>query len=702
MKTKKKSTSSLQISNVFQYADLLYRYSGVRRQATDYPPLQSTNPNRYMPPARRPPSGQATVAGAPVDPAIISSALVRPSGNPPKGPEASVPNTESNAKVAIANQAPSADTKKELTKDGVPSRTAPAPKASVPNATANVEAEVLDSFRTFASQQKTKVADDRQKRARQDKDIKLNDLKGFSKNFKLHTPVPKDLVPILAKDKKKQDEIMEKAQREAERQATSPVKSSKTAEERPSDGGKRDGSKALPSDASGQYRQQQQYPPRGPNNRQHPAKYGNQASPQGGPSPGYMNHRIAESQRAHKAGNPITVPSPIPINYHKPPSRPSVNVPSSQASSTVRTPTSAAFNVNAMEFKPNPAASTFQPTGPPGTTASPRINANSRAAARPSSPSAFFGGKPVIPASDRPSILEQSNPLKRLKEKAEADDKVKENLLSNGGIAHAYSTPVRWFEDDEAGKSYKDMFGDPPAVTTGASPRPSTASPMNPNQAHLHQLPTHLQPGMQPGPVPQHVPYSGPPQPHLYPGAGPGAPHQFDDHRMHGSPSASNYNTPRMQNGYVQYASPMAAAPFPYGQPMPPHVMGAGPQPPNFRQYPNGPQYMPSPGQQMAAPMMVPQGSQGSYMAPQGMGVPHMQMYGPNPNPPFNGPPQPSSGYPSPSRAAPMMMHQGSFQGQTPQMHPGGGQYGPPQPYYAQTQPPHSKFRLQLPVFLLI
>ena len=659
-----------------------------------------------MPPARRPPSGQATVVGAPVDPAIISSQLARPEASPQRTLDTPAINAESNATLPEAGEAPSADVKQEPAKDSVPTKPTPS-KPSVPNATANVEAEVLDSFRTFAEKQKTKVADDRQKRARQDKDIKLNDLKGFSKNFKLNTPVPKDLVPILAKDKKKQDEIMEKARREAEQQAISPPKMPKAAEEpatRSAGEPKRDGLKGMPNDVN---QLRQQFPPRGPNNRQHPAQYGNQTSPQATANPGYLSHRLAENQRAHKAGVSVAVPTPLPIYSQKPPSRPTVNagaVPSSQASSTVRTPTSAAsknFNVNAMEFKPNPAASTFQPTGPPAVAASPRANASARAAPRASSPSVFFGKKKAVSASERPSILDQSNPLKRLKEKAEADDKAKD-LAGNGGIAYAYSTPVRWFEDDEAGKSYRDMFNDAPAASTGVSPQPSTASPMNQNQAHLHQLPTHLQqPGMHQGPAPHHAPYTGP-QPHLFPGVVPGAPHQYDDHRMHGSPSASNYNTPRMQNNYIPYASPMGpGTQFPYGQPMPPHVMGpAGPQPPNFRQYPNGPQYMPSPGQQMAAPMMVQQGSQGGYMAPQGMGVPHMQVYGAGPNPPFNGPPQPSSGYPSPGRGAPMMMHQGSYQGQTPQMHPGGGQFGPPQPYYAQSQPPHSK-HLNLSIFCI-
>ena len=56
-----------------------YRYSGVRRQQ-EFPPLGSTtnSSNKYTPPARRAPTAQSTVSGAPVDPAIISSQLARP------------------------------------------------------------------------------------------------------------------------------------------------------------------------------------------------------------------------------------------------------------------------------------------------------------------------------------------------------------------------------------------------------------------------------------------------------------------------------------------------------------------------------------------------------------------------------------------------------------------------------------------------
>ena len=40
------------------------KYSGVRRDDLNFPPLASGAPNRYMPPARRAPTGQPTVAGA--------------------------------------------------------------------------------------------------------------------------------------------------------------------------------------------------------------------------------------------------------------------------------------------------------------------------------------------------------------------------------------------------------------------------------------------------------------------------------------------------------------------------------------------------------------------------------------------------------------------------------------------------------------
>lgn len=699
-----------------QLTDIVRRYSGVRRQRIDYPPLQSSNPNRYIPPAHRPPSGNVTVPGAPVDPAIISSQMARPEASSPRLKTSTSTDTRGAIDAVASEIITSPDNAKAITPDVSQSRTdelttsrpTETSKQTTTNATANVEAEVLDSFKQFAEKQKMQVADHKRQRVSHDKAIKLNDLKGFSKNFKLHTPVPKDLVPILAKDKKKQCEIIEKAQRNATLQVVSPTKNPSKpgdqAQPKPPADIKRDPPRAPLNTSDRQDDTRQPQPPRGPQagvttrdrQNQHPLAY--PAPPQ--LQQGLMNHRLANNQRERQAGRSVGVPSPIPVhNIQKVAGKPSVNGPqvsSSQASSTVRTPTSttsAKFNVKAHEFRPNPAASTFKPTAP-SAASSPRSNANARPASREATPSDFFGNKKIPPMAERPSILEDFNPLKRLKERAAREGKAKD-LIANGGMPYAHATPVRWSDvKDGEEKSYKDMFEDMPAVTSGVSPHPSATSPVNPNLAHLHQLPPHLQQGphgMAPLQIPQPPPpFQGPhQQQHLYPGM----PHQFDEHRMHASPSAaSNFSTPRMQNNFATHApSAPPMAPYHYGQPAAYVMAPGGPQPPNFRQFPNGPQFMPSPGPAMSAPMMVHQNSQGGYSGPQGMPMPQIPMYATGPGP-YNAPSQPPSGYPSPSRGASMMMHSGSYQGQTPQMHQ--QQYG--QPFYAQQPPPHSKFAYYL------
>ncbi|KAL9635968.1 MAG: hypothetical protein Q9164_003131 [Protoblastenia rupestris] len=690
------------------------RYSGVRREATDYPPLQSTQPNRYQPPARRPPTGKPTVPGAPVDPAIISSQIARPEVEVNNQKESVLESITNQNAVKTSSESAEAKASQVNGKDDVvnipPSVQDDQPpepvRTTAPSAAKNVEHKVLSSFKQFSEKEKIRVADDRRQRVVHDKTVKLNDLRGFSKNFKLNTPVPSDLVPILAKDKKKQDEILEKALRNAEQQAASPVKSfPKPGDQVPSKplpDSKREVPKA-PSSSERQDHTRQGLPPRGPQaslpfrERQGQPQYQIQNIP---PNDQGLSHRLAKTQRDRQAGIVVTVPAPLPIHTsQKPPSRSNTNaarVSSSQTSSTMRTPTSATsgkFNVKAMEFVPNPAANTFMPTGQTSTASSPKPNLKPRTASRASSPSEFFGTKKPLPPSERPSILESFNPLKRLKEKAEKDGKVKD-YASNGGIAFAHATSVTWttIKDGEEGKSYKDMF-EGVVASTGPSPRPSTASPMNPNLAHQHQLPAHLQHGSHTTPTVQtqpHPMYQGPPPQHLYPGVPP----QIDDQRMHPSPSISTYSTPRMQNSYNAY-------PVPMGQPMPPmpgafpypSTLGpghpqmmppAGPQPPHFRQYAGVPQYMPGPGQQLAAPMMMQQNSQGPYMTPQGG---HVPVYASGVLPSYVQS-QPPSGYPSPSRgAAPMMVQQGSYQGQIPQMN-GGQQYG--QPFYSpQPPPPH-------------
>jgi len=57
--------------------------------------------------------------------------------------------------------------------------------------------------------------------SRHEKNIRLNDLKKFSESFKLKTPVPEDLVALLAKDPERQLEISRKAKLSAEKSVRS-------------------------------------------------------------------------------------------------------------------------------------------------------------------------------------------------------------------------------------------------------------------------------------------------------------------------------------------------------------------------------------------------------------------------------------------------------------------------------------------------
>jgi len=107
--------------------------------------------------------------------------------------------------------------------------------------------------------------------------------------------------------------------------------------------------------------------------------------------------------------------------------------------------------------------------------------------------------------------------------------------------------------------------------------------------------------------------------------------------------------------GQMQYPQPV----------MQPYMNPGAPQMAQFRSFSNNPQFMPQQGHHMAPMMVQPQ-----FMAPNGMVAAGPGLYPPAPPQflPPNVPPQQmagSSGFPSPSRpAAPMMVHQGSHQGQ--------------------------------------
>lgn len=668
-----------------------------------------------------------------MDPAIISAQIARP--------DAAAKSTQPKINVVPSQNADSQENQAQTTK-GAPTgkpvvdseqqlnpakpslTTAVSSKRTggVENASANVETEVLDHFRQFANNEKLKYQEHRRHQATQDRTIKLNELMKFSKNFKLGTPVPKDLVPILAKDPGKQEKIIEKAQRQHEEKKTSPPTTASStapasAEQKPVNrgpgAGRYDGMASAPmsgaTDRPNQNfnRGRSGFTPSGPPQFGHGGRVdrsGQQPQAANAARAGMLSHRLAGIQQERKGVmGPAPAPLPIP-ETRMPPSGPAgdhAGVTSPNKGTASQTPTSAVstkFNVKALEFKPNPAASTFTPGGASVMSASPKSGPRTRSVSRAPSPSIFFGAKKPLPASERPSINDHFNPIKRMKK--ECSEQTEKDYSFNGGIPPAFNTLPTWpVSAANENKKYLDMFKTP-AAQSSISPQNRSAS--NPPMPHQHQLPFHLQQGqnMPPASGPPHGPqHLHPPQPSQHhPGSGP--PH-FDEHhhRMQMSASSSQvFPSPRLQQSHVAYPSPMGHhAQLAYGQPMPQFYVGqGGPQPNHGRHYPGGPQFV-NPQNGMGAPMMVQNPSSGPYMGvPQGMPAPYnpqMQMYSPNPGhayPQHAGPPpQPHSGYPSPSRGAPMMMHQGSQQGQPSQpvmfMNP------PGQGAYGQQQPNHSE-----------
>ena len=704
--------------------------------------MSSGHGTRYTPPARRAPTGQPTVPGAPVDPAIISAQISRPEAKssherkgvptiptsaptqpsaeeqtkrPPAGP--TVPPQPASAVKGVSGP----EHQKEMTGRALAPTASASPNGKTgpaENATSNVETEVLDSFRQFASIEKLRIQARRRDQLNHDKAIKLNDLMKFSKNFKLLTPVPKDLVPILAKDKSKQDEIMEKAQRLAEEAskvtAPKPVATNNDQKtQRPLSTARYDvgiTSPIAPAERQNFPRGRQGHGPQGQYNNHNTRldrPYQNQntsaASPR--PGPGGLGHRLADIQRQKQAGAAVPVPAPLPINEKRiPPTGPAVTtsgISSPAKRSNTQTPTSAVsskFNVKAMEFKPNPAASSFTPVGNPSVASSPRSSVNIHTSRAPT-PSAFFGRKKPLPPSDRPLIRDHFNTIKWLRKESEGQETTPP-YAANGGIRPAYKTPPTWsVANGNVDKTYQDMFENVPYAPT--STPPSHISPPNAPLPHQHQLPFHLQHGGQ-GMPQMHAPQNTPPHLHHNQHLHPAGPHHYDDHRMHLSASSSSvYPSPRPQYTNMAYASPMTqhAQLAAYGQPMQPYFVGPnGPQPAPIRHFSNGPHFMPPPGAHLGAPLMVHQQSNGSFMnMPPAMAVPfnpQMHMYSPGQGhavPQYGGPPQPPSNYPSPGRGAPLMIHQGSQQGQHPQqvMFMGPGHHG--QPMYAQQAPQQSK-----------
>jgi hypothetical protein len=577
-----------------------------------------------------------------------------------------------------------------------------------------VEKDVTIAFKSFATQQRNNVNQLRSAKARNDKEIKLNDLKKFADSFKLHTPVPSDLVSIIAKDPAKQKEIQEKAKRNAEEAKTNPSEAVKpvaaaapearpaarpppaTHGTSPSNVPSRQNTSRNQNIAHQSQHMSQSFRGDRPQSQQPiPSQPNRQA-------PGNLTSRLRNIEQTKQNQMPL---NPIPVHETRlPPTGPSNLVdPNFSRRSSGVSGQGARLNPNSSEFRPSPHAATFSPNGNPSTGSSPRSATTLVDQPTPPVKRSLLRRAP-IPDSERPSIKGKFDALEFTKSLKPAPGK---NWEATGGMKPAYDTPPTWRQlaTDEKPNStmhltYAKFFDMTPFPTqTMSSPNPAHVIPQ---AAHQHQLPFHLQQGlhnMAPRQSPRQPPMNIHGNQHSH---GPTPPFNADDHRMMPSHSAQSYSSPRLQQSL-----PMGAFQSPMGQPaqmgfnpqMMPYQGGGGPQIQQYRSLSQSHQFIPQP--QMGPTIMMPNPGN-AFMASQGMAPGPQMMYPQGQGqfmPPGTGPPpMPVNGYPSPGRsAAPMMMSQGSQQGHQQPMYgmsPGmspGPQYGSVTPMFAQQAPGQSK-----------
>ncbi|KAI0102419.1 hypothetical protein GGR51DRAFT_290220 [Nemania sp. FL0031] len=676
------------------------KYSGVKRQ--DFPPLGNRE-TKYTPPAKRAPAGASTIKGAPVDPAIISSQLRTQKPQPAtksedtKTPATSAVDTtttpvpiqspdsrpdskaEGLSKPAEAKTVNQVSTPAPLKPSAATSRTiSPRSKdaqSSVPNATATVERDVLKDFKSFAQQQRMTVDKARHTKAKADKEVKLIELKRFASSFKLPTPVPLDLIGIIAKDPAKQREIQEKANRDAQEVAKRKAEEAKEKEKKEPAGisteSQQNTTPAAPVES------------RSSRTANAPSTTGPSAPVrnQGGRAPGnyqFSNNRPGQPHAAQQGRQPLghridrirETQKSQAQEIRLPPTGPANPSHLHQYRMGVPNHLGPKLNPNSNEFRPGAFATNFSPNGHPSAGSSPRSAINH--------------------ANGPPSVTTHVIPPVTISKKGRKPDTAKCNILAfaktiqppetknwgeNGNLKPSYDTPPTWrsIADDEKADSTMHLtceeFFERQPFTTQPTPNPPHILPQH--LPHQHQLPLHMQHVAHN--VPRHSPHAAPVQMHA--GQHNPAPHGpfngGDEHRMMHSNSNQSFSSPRMGHHVPIAAYPggaMHSTPqIPYSQMMPPFMAPGAPQMNNFnRSLSNNPQFMPQQAGAMGGPMMI----QPPFMTPTMVnGPPQMHMYGGQPFIPPGATPQPmpgaANGYPSPGRpSAPMMVPGGSSQGQ--------------------------------------
>lgn len=517
----------------------------------------------------------------------------------------------------------------------------------------NLENQVSGAFHSFAAEEKLKAArnveirqEQQREIRRREKDSRLNDLKKFSTNFQVGKPIPRDILGILAHDKKVQNALEAKNNEEIEAKKAKAAASALAAAEKlvPPAQADRQISKSARSQQS--------------NQDQGTGKIDRSNMPQNR-TIGNLGQRLASNQQYGTKGMPNG-------GNHMPPQDTRVQTNQSTSINTDVgsnrqtggvTPASATTRMrpSANEFKPNPAATSFQmPRDQPSPALSPaRSRAKSDLRQKPVNRVKFFKGKRPEAGSKKP-LSEGFNPVRRMAQEVARSEKSKE-YNANGGIPQAYRTAPTWpVSQENENRTYVDVADKVLLPDRSATPSPY---PM----AHQHQLPPHFNQGGY---------YGGPRTPSQIRQH----PHKeyFDPHRMH--PSASQSSVPPSPSMRQQGMVPQQGG-F-NGQPVYPQPGTPG------RQFAPQPHLIPA-GGPGAPPMMMSHSNQGQFVnMPQGQ----VPMYAMANGQMFQGQGPPPGAYGNP-RGAPMFV-----QGQPP-MHmqqqfpypmqgaPGFQHNGPPSKY---------------------
>ncbi|WWD18928.1 hypothetical protein CI109_103384 [Kwoniella shandongensis] len=571
------------------------KYSGVVR-----------NPNAYVPPAARKAAGMGGTAprvSAPPVPSAPKANGTESSSPVPQAPQAAtttpVPAStiepppapaRSTSADPVASEPVAVPMKAGATKQPGEEAGAPpaAPTASAPTNDPKPDGQlggVVDQWRQFVGTEREKVEAKKQSVMKSERERQLADLKKFHTNFKVPLPIPKDILPILAKDATKQKDIEAKATsaleeaRTRKAQVPAPAQPAPAKAAAPADAAKAEASKVVAPKKI--VMKIPEIPPFNPTKRKAPVL----------PVPETAGQNI-----------PLAA-SPTPsITSHASGSQAAKLNPSA----------------NAFVFKPNPGAAVFKPGQSSGSPAA------APAAPRPS----VSAGPSTAPAPPKNPFFRDKLP-ERITSVNMRDDF---NPWKHGSVPSASSVGLQWPYPGR--KHHVPQYGGPvpPIHMTGFEDDPSSPSPhaappplmpgIPPNYPPYYRfnqpgLPPHPGQMQSPGmfsPGPQYAPLPGqpmgqPPPQHIGPG---GPPNGMPMYYQNGMPQNPQFLPP--QHMQFNPHTPQRHGPGPGGPQMYYQNQGL----PTPHQTPQLQHNLPFPGQPPAQPqfqqppvqMQGPQGGQ--------------------------------------------------------------------------------------------